>query len=320
MAKFCTRCGKPLDQCTCGGTSSYHPSNRMTAKDFFGLRESDVDKSADCFEYGKKIVPDVVDLCDGEIPIKQYEMGRIRKRSSLSWSNLRIQVTNKRLIQRTVGRSLTGKDVFQDEYAIDDIVGVQFSKGRQFSWGDFFLLFFLSYIVFYIGSLILGIFIRGSSSSEYDFIYKMQNVLQDTSEMPGFVTAFPIFLFIAYLVFVIYCLFYRKYSNNFLFSILAGFCAGFSVFAGTQLYLFFSIASLVFQIRFALLPSINVIMKTKSMQGTGANMLTKKGIVSIKVGSIVLPSKDTDTAIKELGAMITDIQKLGDFAIEKWQA
>ena len=61
-------------------------------------------------------------------------------------------------------------------------------------------------------------------------------------------------------------------------------------------------------------------MKTKSMQGTGANMLTKKGIVATKIKSIVLPSKDTDTAIKELGAMITDIQKLGDFAIEKWQA
>ena len=33
----------------------------------------------------------------------------------------------------------------------------------------------------------------------------------------------------------------------------------------------------------------------------------------------VLPAKDTDRAITEIGAILSDVQKLGDFAIEKWK-
>ena len=35
--------------------------------------------------------------------------------------------------------------------------------------------------------------------------------------------------------------------------------------------------------------------------------------------SEVLPGKDADLAIKEIGAIINDIKTLGDFAVEKWQ-
>ena len=33
----------------------------------------------------------------------------------------------------------------------------------------------------------------------------------------------------------------------------------------------------------------------------------------------VLPGEDADVAIEELGSMIMDIQKFGDFGIEKWK-
>lgn len=33
----------------------------------------------------------------------------------------------------------------------------------------------------------------------------------------------------------------------------------------------------------------------------------------------VLPARDTDRAIEEIGAIVSDIQKLGDYAIEKWK-
>ena len=36
--------------------------------------------------------------------------------------------------------------------------------------------------------------------------------------------------------------------------------------------------------------------------------------------SEVLPSTDTDKAILELGAIIDDLQTMGDYAIEKWKA
>ena len=33
----------------------------------------------------------------------------------------------------------------------------------------------------------------------------------------------------------------------------------------------------------------------------------------------VLPDKDADLAIKELGTIINDIKTLGDFGVEKWK-
>ena len=33
----------------------------------------------------------------------------------------------------------------------------------------------------------------------------------------------------------------------------------------------------------------------------------------------VLPTEQTNKAIREIGAMISDIQKLGDLAVEKWK-
>lgn len=35
--------------------------------------------------------------------------------------------------------------------------------------------------------------------------------------------------------------------------------------------------------------------------------------------SEILPLKDTEKCIRELGAIINDIQKMGDYAVEKWK-
>ena len=35
--------------------------------------------------------------------------------------------------------------------------------------------------------------------------------------------------------------------------------------------------------------------------------------------SEVFPTSDTDTAIKEIGAIINDVQKLGDHGVHKWK-
>lgn len=33
----------------------------------------------------------------------------------------------------------------------------------------------------------------------------------------------------------------------------------------------------------------------------------------------VFPSEDSETAIRELGAIINDIQRMGDYAIDRWK-
>ena len=41
MANFCTKCGNPINECTCTGTAVPKKQNFMTIRDFFGVRESD---------------------------------------------------------------------------------------------------------------------------------------------------------------------------------------------------------------------------------------------------------------------------------------
>jgi len=55
---------------------------------------------------------------------------------------------------------------------------------------------------------------------------------------------------------------------------------------------------------------------TKCASDKPISIWSRQSMVSVME---VLPGEDADVAIEELGSMITDIQKLGDFGIRKWK-
>lgn len=307
MANFCTKCGNPIGECTCAATRApAKKSNFMTIRDFFGVRESDNHLStADCFERDKEIAPDLIKLSEGEYPIKQFEVGRVRSRSTFSWGYTRIQVTNKRLIQRTVGRSVIGKDIGYNEYAIDDVIGINYTRGKQFSMNDFAIICAIAIVILLLGGALglLGIVI-------------------------------PIILTVLAVGFLVFMLGIQKQSNNFLLSLVTSFTLG--TWVGSMIKnmdngedvavaiciggaLIFLIMALVFAIRFALLPSISLVVRTKSFHTAAAAVATRR-LFAVTRPETILPGKDCEKAIREIGAIITDVQTIGDAAVEKWRS
>ena len=312
---FCTKCGKPIEECECNKITD--SDLKVSLKNYLGLHESDALKKEDCFEIGKQIVPDLIEPCEEEVPIKQYDVGRVRRRLDFSWGYSRIQVTNKRIIQRTVGRSIIGKDMQYQEFAIDDIAGLSFNKGKQFALGDFFLWLILSGIV---GALGAGL-----------------GALFEDSEGGVVIGAILAVLAIGCWG---YIRFGQRKSSNVLFTFLFSFPVG-TVITATAIrdeYALFlgydeevmiipailswicAIFYLVYLVRSSLLPSISLLVKTRVYASEGASVSAGWRITKFKISAIILPGSDTENALREIGAIITDVQKLGDYAIDKWKA
>lgn len=100
------------------------------------------------------------------------------------------------------------------------------------------------------------------------------------------------------------------------------------------LALFTLIICLVLIFLVAFLPDLIINIKTKAgVSGTGSIEIRRQkmtGILSFLFGMTsareeytgytdVMPTAQTESAIREIGAIINDVQKLGDFGIEKWK-
>ena len=105
-------------------------------------------------------------------------------------------------------------------------------------------------------------------------------------------------------------------------------------FFSAILTIFTLIICLVLIFLVAFLPDLIINIKTKAgVSGTGSIEIRRQklaGILSFLFGmssakgeytgySDVMPTAETESAIREIGAIINDVQKLGDFGIEKWK-
>lgn len=147
MSKYCVKCGRKLADgaiCSCrirrevsggaGGTQS-----GVSFRNILKVNDPDFDRGEDYYERGKQIVPELVSPCENEIPIKQYHLVNIRSRLQGLWAEGRLMVTNKRILFRASGRSFIGRTMLEDEYALDEISGLEISRGVRFSIFDFFM-------------------------------------------------------------------------------------------------------------------------------------------------------------------------------------
>ena len=322
---FCTKCGKILNEgevCTCTASTN---DNNTEAVDVSAIKDmvtkvvESVIKTGnnDAFETGKQIVPDCINTNDGEIPIKQYDFAKLRSIGSLSFADGRLQVTNKRIIFRAAGTSVTGKTTIHQEFKIDDISGIDITKGQRFSFMHFMFLFIISGLGFFIGALIGGLF-EGLGSI-------IGGIL---SVLIGFATVAGYFIF----SFVLN----KKNSHKkyfglrqmVLFAVLgidAILMVSSSGIAALSLFLV-AILCAFNSIFLIFAPALTMTIMTSG--GSPALKLDRKVYMMWPFPTKyeensgfwqVLPWKDTDLAIKEVGAIIDDIKTMGDVAIGKWK-
>ena len=101
--------------------------------------------TTDTYERHMKIVPECISATDNEIPVKQYNLAILRNLLKFERAEGKLQITNKRVIFRAPGTSVKGRTTLQQEYAIDEIAGIETRNNYKF---NFLYLIFACLIIF----------------------------------------------------------------------------------------------------------------------------------------------------------------------------
>lgn len=334
MAKFCTKCGRPLvegQQCVCSAPTQSEVNNQTGSsvsigelwkkfKNQIGLGDP-LTNERSAYENGMRIVPDCVKPNDSEIPVKQYKIATLRNRIlGIPYTKAigRMQITNKRIIFRAPGRCLVGRTTLQHEFAIDEIAGIESRREYVFNIWDL------------LGGLIC--FALGGAIGN-----ALALALSDNGR-ETFLAFFISFL-LACGAGALFSLVKKKWAVKLLglgaatvplmaFGMLYSqmneeFLGGLMTFIGIIL-LVLSIFTLFIH---AISPNLALIVKTKAAS-EAMDIRRKKlslfgGAQNDKADHTgyteILPEADAELSIREIGAVINDIQKLGDFGVEKWK-
>ena len=301
----------------------------ISMKNRMGIGEPELNET-DAYEKDKLIIPDCVKPNENETPIKQFKVATLRNRIiGIPYMKAigRMQVTNKRVIFRAPGKCLAGRTTLQHEFAIDEIAGVE--ARREFVFNIWDLLF--GFIVMAIGGAITTFITAklGEMLEDSDYIFT-----GITSFLFGVAGCIPFFMMKKKWLLKLLCLggsFMPLYGAGAALSLIGKYndSGASSFFGGTLKFLsFFSFAFIIFAlIIHTIKPNLILLIKTKS--ANEAIDIKRKKLVLPFFGSgkdeehtgfaEVIPAEDAERCIREINAMITDVQKLGDFGISKWK-
>lgn len=333
MATFCPQCGKPLaegETCSCNGTvSSFNVDSAKgyieSMKNRMGIGDPELNKG-DAFEKDKMIIPDCVKANEGEIPVKQYKVATLRNRVlGIPYTKAigRIQVTNKRVIFRAPGRCLAGRTTLQHEFAIDELAGIEARREYVFNGWDLIIGIIVALLG---GSIVSGIVNSMCSSWLYEGNTAGAVIL---ALLVGCAGCIPFFRIKKRWLVKLLCLgasMMTMFTIGSSVSLVGSYRGGGSSFFGGLLS-FLSFIVLIFTlftlIVHAIKPNLVLVIKTKS--ASDAIDIKRKKLFGSKEEehtgyAEVIPEEDAECCIREIDAMINDIQKLGDFGIEKWKA
>ncbi|MDR2750804.1 MAG: hypothetical protein LBC41_09100, partial [Clostridiales bacterium] len=238
------------------------------------------------------LMPSCVEASEGERPVKQYAVASIRAAGRFEKTKAQILVTNKRLIFRAYGRSALGCAIAQKEFDLKEIKGIESRLGRRFS----------------AASLALGLFwvLAASALTFFPGKYLASGSLLLASAISG----------VAALAFILAAVLSK--SRLWLKSALSGAALGMqsAMFAATGHYAFLAtlilaaIAALAFACLGSFAPALTISVRTgdgKELQLIGSGL------------GRVYPCKDVLSLIHEIGAIIRDIQEMGDAGADKWR-
>jgi hypothetical protein len=257
----------------------------------------------DPFEHNIPIVPDCIEPEENEIIVKQYNIAKLRTRLKFMKAEGRLMVTNRRVLFRAAGTSLTGNILQEHQFDLNEIGGIEMHKDYKFSFLSFFGCILLETLAMYLSIAVLSTTGNAGTTA--------------IGLIMGLLCLLP--------TFIVYKRFWLKYFSAMLasaFFALAYFAAdgnGFMLF----LLVISSLIVLMDMIIVCFVP--NLVIKIKTNGARGAVVIgCQKAMFLRKTGddysgfAEVMPWEDTIMAINELGTMIDDLQKQGDNAIDKW--
>jgi hypothetical protein len=268
---------------------------------------------ADIYERNLLIAPECIALNEGEIPVRQYDAAILRNLLSFERAEGRLLVTNLRLIFRATGRTLPfmQRTITQFEFALDDISGIEVRNDYAVSWTRLFVLILLliSLPIFLLVSFFSANNAFDYLDSNYGNYYEKTN---DFSEVLFIILGFGLIVLGVFLII-------KKLP-----AVLAVLCSigSMNFFTQTEVSLLVVISVLFMLLaiyNWLVIPNLVIVIQSKG--GLPAVNIRRKKLFSKEESTgfnEIYPSKDVDRMVRELGAMINDIQKLGNIGVEKW--
>lgn len=248
------------------------------------------------YERGARITPDLVQPCSDETIIRQYDICTVRAAIKGLWQDGKLLVTNKRILFRLSGRNWLGKEQTSKEFEIDDIAGIDMSYSSKINLGSALINIILGIIPMFIGALI-------------------------GSAVPLLGAILGLILFLFFLIFL---------RGHHIFKFIVFFTcialmSGIGIVWGSVGGVIVSICLIITIVQLylaSLRPHFTFKVMTKSIAAapiSAGGMGIFSGLPSGIFGAI-LPGKDADRAMDELGAMISDIKEYGELGVNKWKA
>ena len=298
--QFCSECGSAPDEhgvCSNKACKTRHPYRKGQTKTSHDPQFAST-SGKKFTEKGKKIVPDCIQADKDEVHIKQYDIARLQTLIKGARAEGRLQVTNKRLIFRASGFSVVGATSLQHEFSIEEIAGIEIRKEARINGLTTILLILLLYAV---QSILNPIF-----SAVYN--YKLLGTI--FTLLLAAAAAFLFFLFSKQpiLRYIILCVIFSGLPLSSLRSINNLQSVSLIVVA---VFLFISMLYMVF--------APNLVIRILTKGGTPSVEIRRKdSIFSFQHNEYtgfaqVMPGPDTDLAMKELGAVIREVQQTGTY-------
>ena len=113
-------------------------------------------RTNDPYEHNVPIVPDCIQPEENEIVVKQYNIARLRTRLKFMKAEGRLMVTNRRVLFRAAGTSLTGNILQEHQFNLDEIGGIEIHKDYKFSLLSFFGCFALEFVALFLTQMIFA--------------------------------------------------------------------------------------------------------------------------------------------------------------------
>lgn len=246
---------------------------------------------------------------EGEMSVRAYHCTYYRSHLLGLHASGYLAVTNKRVLFQALGKTSVGQSIIQSEVPIADVSGINSYKGTHFSFGRLFLAFMVASFVFTLVPILLGA--AGNFDMRYDDYKSTMWALAIISALVTFIIP----------------------SKLLLRTILATTSIG-VVFASTgglfgrmdrdNLIIYgLAIYTLICIVLYARRPTFSLSIGSKGGSSTPINIsgVTGLGILDMAAGRALTaePAEEAETMLRELGAVVLDIQTLGDFGIEKWK-
>lgn len=253
---------------------------------------------------------------EGESTVRTYHCTFYREKSLGLKEGGFLGITNKRVIFQAAGETNAGRSLIQSEVPIADVSGINSFKGNYFN----ILAFIGALILAFMAITLVPVILTGISYAleSYTFFQVLGWLIAFGALAGSFFISIKT-IWRTFLVAVSAGALLALAGSGILDSIAMLTGRG----GGNFWIMLLVLAALIYMVVcatwYARRPTFSLDISSSGGSSTPIHIASVGGFMNMATIPNALPGRDTEKMLHEIGALITDIQTLGDYGIAKWK-